>query len=343
MAEALDSDTILLRQAAEWVDRVRKGADAQTRAAFASWRGASPAHAEAVREVERAWHAARAANDAPELLSLRQETLARVIARTSRARPIPIFVKAAAAILLLLAGALAVPLLKPVRPTGATLAQADPNPVRYATAIGERRTVRLPDGSMMTLNTASRARIAYSNAERAIVLESGEAQFQVAHGQARPFRVIAGDRRITAHGTVFDVRLLRGNVQVLLVEGVVSVEGIGGHNRGDTVTMSPNELLVAAPEAVSVRRVERLADYTGWRDGLILFDDRTLESAVGEINRYIPAPIEIGDPRLAQLHISGAFETGNSQAFLEAVEMYFPIKVERRPDGRAILTRRDRG
>ena len=238
MAEALDSDTILLRQAAEWVDRVRKGADAQTRAAFASWRGASPAHAEAVREVERAWHAARAANDAPELLSLRQETLARVIARTSRARPIPIFVKAAAAILLLLAGALAVPLLKPVRPTGATLAQADPNPVRYATAIGERRTVRLPDGSMMTLNTASRARIAYSNAERAIVLESGEAQFQVAHGQARPFRVIAGDRRITAHDTVFDVRLLRGNVQVLLVEGVVSVEGIGGHNRGDTVTMS---------------------------------------------------------------------------------------------------------
>ncbi len=95
---------------------------------------------------------------------------------------------------------------------------------QYATRIGERSTIRLADGSVVTLDTASRVSLDLTTANREVHLLGGQANFEVAKDKARPFVVYAGDRRITAVGTAFDVRLDQREVCVTLVDGKVSVD-----------------------------------------------------------------------------------------------------------------------
>ncbi|MEI4594864.1 FecR domain-containing protein, partial [Klebsiella pneumoniae] len=83
----------------------------------------------------------------------------------------------------------------------------------------------------------------YDAQARRLVLERGQAVFHVAKGQALPFEVVAGGRTITAHGTVFDVRLDRDAVAVALFEGKVSVSGGPG---GRENALLPNQMLTAS-------------------------------------------------------------------------------------------------
>ena len=51
---------------------------------------------------------------------------------------------------------------------------------KYFTRIGEQRTIELDDGSVVTLNTAGQLVVDYSGTTRRILLERGEAYFEVA-------------------------------------------------------------------------------------------------------------------------------------------------------------------
>jgi transmembrane sensor len=204
----------------------------------------------------------------------------------------------------------------------------------YQTGVGERLTIGLADGSTAILNTASRLRVAYSDRERRLVLEDGEALFTVAKGQPRPFVVTAGGRSITAHGTEFDVRLDSRTLKVALVEGVVSVRAAADARE---VRLAPRDVLVAEGNLTSVRSGSDLAAFVGWRDGLVMFDNATLAEAAAEMNRYLEQPrLEI-EPAVAGLRLSGAFRTGQTAAFLEALDQGFHVVVTERTPRRIVL------
>ena len=59
--------------------------------------------------------------------------------------------------------------------------------------------------------------------ERLVVLEKGQARFDVAHDTSRPFIVHAGGEQIVAVGTQFDVRWTQDRLSVVLVQGQVAV------------------------------------------------------------------------------------------------------------------------
>jgi transmembrane sensor len=93
----------------------------------------------------------------------------------------------------------------------------------FQTAIGEQAAVGLPDGSSFDLNTNSRVWVDYSKRARVVYLERGEAFFKVAHDPLRPFWVHAGDRRVRAVGTAFNVYLRPRGAEVTVREGTVNV------------------------------------------------------------------------------------------------------------------------
>src|SRR5687767_9607838 len=74
----------------------------------------------------------------------------------------------------------------------------------YVTHVGEQRSIALPDGSTMELNSRSKVRVHYSKHERALELIEGQALFRVAKNASRPFIVTSGDTRVRAVGTQFD-------------------------------------------------------------------------------------------------------------------------------------------
>jgi len=94
----------------------------------------------------------------------------------------------------------------------------------YATAKGERRSVRLEDGSLIVLNAASKVRVRYSRGRRDIALLRGEALFDVAKDAARPFVVRSEGLDVRAVGTSFSVSRLRGRpLEVYVAAGFVDV------------------------------------------------------------------------------------------------------------------------
>ncbi len=78
---------------------------------------------------------------------------------------------------------------------------------------------------------------------------------------------------------------------------------------------------------------------TAWQSGKIFFDNEPLASAAERINRYTRSQIEI-DPSVAALGMSGVFNAGDTNAFIEAVTAYFPVDVIRTDGSKTYLTSR---
>jgi len=223
-------------------------------------------------------------------------------------------------------------------------ARTNPASAVYRTRVGERLTFTLPDGSVATLNTNSVLKVAYADTERGVRLVQGQALFEVAKHKQRPFRVYAGDRRITAMGTVFDVRLDGDKVKVALVEGVVRVTPAKPTGPAaapaQQVDLAPGEVLEAdraAPMLVTTADARRAIS---WKSGIVEFSGESLGVAVGEMNRYSHQPIQIADPAIAGYRVSGVFRTGEPELFARMMSQVLPITVEEGRGGALTLKTR---
>ena len=93
----------------------------------------------------------------------------------------------------------------------------------YATAAGERRVLRLEDGSTVELNSRSRIRVQFAQNQRNVELLEGQVLFHVAKDVQRPFVVRSDELRVRAIGTQFDVNRKSAGTTVTVVEGRVAV------------------------------------------------------------------------------------------------------------------------
>jgi transmembrane sensor len=309
--------------------------DAAQRERFETWLAADPTHRAAYASVEHAWAGMASAGVDERILAMRRAALA--TPRNTQARWIR--PTAVAALGLVVVGLVAGILLK-FSPWGSTNSNAS----EFATQVGERSNIILTDGSTVVLNTDSRMKVEFDSQTRRVRLLAGQAWFEVAKNQPRPFVVEAGDRIVTAHGTAFDVRLdNHDQVQVTLIEGRVSVEALGSGGAGPNIQFDHEDLLpgdqlvVTGSRPPSKRRTD-VAKATSWREGQIIFDDDTLGAAVAEVNRYSAKKIVLADPRLAALRMSGVFVAGHSDSFVETVIGNFPIKVSSDSNGQILLT-----
>ena len=86
--------------------------------------------------------------------------------------------------------------------------------------------MRLPDGSLLHLNTDTTLDLDFSRGQRRVILNRGEAAFEVAKDR-RPFRVEAGTVRTEALGTEFLLRYDGEAGIVTLIAGQVRVTAGG--------------------------------------------------------------------------------------------------------------------
>jgi transmembrane sensor len=231
----------------------------------------------------------------------------------------------------------AVPAATRVAASGGAVAPA--NPLEYRTGVGERRTVKLADGSVVTMNTQTKFSVAFSEHRRIIRLSRGQALFEVFHDASRPFSVEAADRQVTALGTVFEVRVDPGRVKVTLIRGRVVVDRTSEASSSyDGAPIAPTILKpgeqfdaeLGAPQKVAAVNVDQ---QLLWRNGFVEFDDESLGRAVAEINRYSPHPITLSNDGVAALHVSGLYRTGAPDQFIDAVQGILPIEAKATAQG----------
>jgi transmembrane sensor len=313
-------DELTLAEASAWLTRLQ----AQDRtpvieAAFQDWLTASPAHARAFARVNDVWELL------PGAAATNQRSHAPPHSRASGWR-IPLLLASACAALLLLA--VNIFRVSPVRHSVAVA--VDPT---YQTGVGAQRTIVLDDNTRVTLNTDTRLVVAYRRGERRVLLEHGEALFQVVENAQRPFVVQTGREQVVDLGTTFDVRHDTGSVAVTLLEGKVWVGPPAAPDvvqRIPATVLAPGERLTVRADGVRVLDRPNTEKMLAWQQGQVYFDDTTLADATAELSRYGGRQIRFADPALAKLRISGVFSVYDPSQFATAVASLHNLHVTHR-------------
>jgi transmembrane sensor len=320
----------LRETAALWYERAgQESAPAETRGALNAWLEQSPEHAAAFRSIERTWLALKSSAEDPAILELRQETARRLTPLSAHQSSLR---WAAAALIVLCLGAalwIAVPRIAFDFSPLAWLKGDTRNAIThtYATKTGDRLAIALDDGSKVTLNTATQLDVIFSKEARTVRLSRGQALFEVAKDASRPFVVQTQNHRFIAVGTTFDVHIETSQVKLTMLEGTVRAESIEPGSVVRTTVSAGEQFIARAHTEDRVRRVDPERE-TSWRRGQVIFENTPLGEAIDELNRYSSTHIELADPKLADLRLSGTFATGSTNTFVEAIAAYFPIQIQ---------------
>ncbi len=200
----------------------------------------------------------------------------------------------------------------------------------YATAIGERKVVKLADGSRVELNTDTSLRISGGLRDRRVTLERGEAFFRIAHDPSRKFVVDAGDYRVVDLGTQFVIRREQDKLDLDLIEGRAQLESPAGGQK--PVLLSPGDTVTATADMIAVGRktADRMADALGWRHGVLVFHRTPLAEVATQYNRYNMQKIDISDPSIAQRTVTATLPTNDLAAFARIAKDFFGLHVTER-------------
>ena len=205
-----------------------------------------------------------------------------------------------------------------------------------STRVGDKKSVTLPDGSQLTLNTDSKASWKFDDKERRIWLDRGEIGVVVASDK-RPCLIHAGTGVVRLTEGDLNARLREKTLDVTVLKGACILSK-GGQNAQQ---VQAGEAALAGPMNVHVRPVtpSDLQFASGWRQGELVLDGQTLGVVIEEYNRYLDDKIVIADPSLTSLRLGGRFNTRDPKDFLTALQSSFGIHVSQGDGGSFLLSR----
>ena len=178
-------------------------------------------------------------------------------------------------------------------------------PTDYVAATGERVVVELEDGSVLRLNAESAISMSFSEQERRLELLYGEAYFEVAADNDRPFVVDASQLSTRALGTEFNVRFIKDEqVETTLVEGKVEVSIPTGIAKqmlaGQTAQWGAEQEF-----QIEIRSIQKHPQAPAWTKNLLRVDEVPLFEVVEQLNRHYVQVITITETDLVDTPISG--------------------------------------
>jgi len=310
-------------RAVEWIVQRQTDEDwnEADQAALDAWLAETPEHLLAYWRAEDGWNRT-------ELLGALRPFRPNAARQPDRTRTIWMRRAAVAAVFVILGGVAA-----------SYFAQTPQSAERtYSTVVGEHKTLALADGSQIEMNTNTVLRANLSGGKRQVVLERGEAYFQIKHDAAHPFTVYASGHRIVDLGTKFLVKTAPNRVEVALVEGRARVDSNGDSEH--SALLKPGDVAVATATSISVIKKTQptLAKELAWRQGNLVFDNTALADVAAEFNRYNRQKIVISDPKVARLTIVGTFPANDVEAIINTAHEVFGLHAKQE-NGRIVISR----
>lgn len=315
----------LLNAAADWFVRVQNDdMSVEEIAQWQQWLAASPAHRSAFERMQTLWHDFGAVPD-------------RV--PPSLPRRMPQWALAAGVGAVMIAAAASIYIWNPLHTANSVAMTV------FETQSSEHREVQLPDGSKLTLGAKSLVWIDFSDKQRTLTLDRGEAFFDVARDKQRPFMVRAGEATITAVGTAFNIRRSGERVLVAVTDGAINVASQMAHA---TTAAAARQTRVDAGHQIEVEPSLGTTNVSvadpqiaiAWRSGRRQYLGEPLKYVVADLNRYYAQQITIGDPDIGELLLTGTVFENDIDAWLRSVVDLLPVEIERPTAGRIVLTQR---
>jgi ferric-dicitrate binding protein FerR (iron transport regulator) len=208
-----------------------------------------------------------------------------------------------------------------------------------ATKLGERATIRLVDGTRITLNVDSRLRYAqsYGVSARDVYLD-GEAYFDVTHDVAKPFVVHTRAGLAEDLGTAFAVRAYTedSSTQVVVTSGRVALHPTLSSRPASVRAGAITPALLSAGDLARVRTngtldVQRDVNanpYIAFTEGKIIFDDTPVREALRRLSRWYDLDFQLTDSTLARHKITASFRGESPEKVIALIAFTLQARYE---------------
>lgn len=328
-------------QAGQWLARIDRGLTAAEQKALEQWLR-EPQHRETLFRLAQHWDSMSVVAELAELFPLRESERS-VWTAVGRAAVAATVVAVVAGLTFfshspfhsMLPGQVPVTALVPGESTFIA---------HYATPIGERRTIELPDHSRVQLNTHTELTVSFTKSARLLTMSSGEAMFDVAKDPRRVFTVRVAGYEFKAVGTAFNIRAdSPTEVALTVTEGRVRLHRDApadvrrsNSDSAPTVFEEAADLEVGANKSVAIAEhreqinvltPDQLAEATSWQHGVIVFKATPLARVLNELARYSTKRFVMAQPELASIPVSGYFQVGDFESLSAALQENVGIKV----------------
>lgn len=189
-----------------------------------------------------------------------------------------------------------------------------PDALQTVSTLAEVRTVRLPDGSEVTLNHFSSLTYPerFRQANREVSL-NGEAYFEVTKDPQHPFIVQAEAISVQVLGTHFNVEAYRDDpeVKATLLEGSVAVSDKSSSTR---IVLRPNESAIynKVKKSLTLEATAHAPKEIAWRSGQFFFNNQPLREIARQLSNSFGIKIHITEEALRNYRFTASFTNGES-------------------------------
>jgi transmembrane sensor len=208
----------------------------------------------------------------------------------------------------------------------------------YETALGETRSLNLPDGSVVRLNANSSLRVprwGFGHKTREVLL-TGEANFSVTHSpDSQKFIVkTAKNFEVVVLGTEFTVFARKRRAKVVLNKGKVQLQYQEGRTEKQ-VTMKPGDLVTLDPQNhLALKTLKQSQLHPAWvnpasEEKRFVFEEATLEEVAYLLEENYGLQVDITDKELAGRVLMGSFRADNVDQLLLSISELLDINVIR--------------
>ena len=216
-----------------------------------------------------------------------------------------------------------------------------PAELTQQTAFGKIQTLRLPDGSVVTLNGNSRLRYApqwASHQTREVWLD-GEGFFQVTHQPNHERFVVHLPNKLNIEvlGTQFNVMARESRAKVVLNNGKIRLDV--GDEAKEKLIMRPGDLIYADVKTKEYyrKRVDAAAQ-SAWQTGRLTFDGTTLQEVATMLEETYGVTVVITDLDLQKQTISGSIPNQSMPTILNGLSTLFDLRITKQAN-RIIIKR----
>jgi len=202
---------------------------------------------------------------------------------------------------------------------------------------GSKLRTKLPDGTVVWLNSGSTLKYPQSFAKRnRQATLSGEAYFDVTPDRLHPFLIKTGALDLKVLGTQINVMAYPDEdyISTTLEKGRISIEKpYAGKKISRLCFLEPGEHLVFQKKSGTIRKFMTDTDkYTSWKDGKLIFRNDPLALLIKRLERWYNTDIEIaGDKNLPETPYTMTIEDETIAQVLEYLSVASPISWEMIP------------
>jgi transmembrane sensor len=219
--------------------------------------------------------------------------------------------------------------------------------------LGARSEIKLSDGTEVILNAGSslKYRSDFNSLNRDLILE-GEGYFKVAKNTNLPLVVSAGNIKIKATGTEFNVKAYsdEGIIETTLVEGKVEITQKGNNRQDDILLLEPNQKAIYASksdqltlekikeiEPMAVKAVKMNTDrlmvsqktdveqVTAWTKNKLIIRSENLESLCTKLQRKYNVNFVFMDEEIKKERFSGTLKDETFEQVMDIIKLTAPV------------------